>query len=107
MKKLLLLLILFIGLSVSTTAQRNSSYSSGRYYQTCGNTWTQTTINTEWSSYYGQYVNVRYCRKVTWHRQWREGYTYNWVYYNGRYRWQSSWYRGYSWYYTWSSWYRC
>ena len=104
MKKLLLL-VLFLGLNLLTTAQ--SGWNSSNYYQSRGEVWTQTTYASGWDYYAQCYVNIKYCRTVTWHRTWREGYTYSWSYYNGRYRWVSNWYSGYSWYYTWGNWYRC
>jgi len=96
MKKLFLTLLITL---FSFIGYGQSGWSTGRYYQYKGETWTQTT----WS--YGQ----RYCRTVKWHKTYRRGYVYRWVYdpHFSTYRWVSKWYEGYSWYYIWSSWYYC
>ena len=93
MKKLLLILLLFI----SFTAFSQSGWQYGNRYQYRGDTWTEYS----WSH------NVQYYRTVVWHREQREGFQYQWVYDRrwNSYRWEQRWYSGWSWYYTWSPWY--
>lgn len=106
-KKLLLLLSfsLFLGIAV----QAQSSWQSGRYYASKGQTTTETTYKNQWNSYYGRYVNTRYCRQLNWYQEYHSGYVYYWQYdpYYNSYRWASEWKEGYFWYCTWSGWYAC
>jgi hypothetical protein len=107
-KKTILLTALFGFLAVSTTFAQ-SGWNSSNYYAYRGQSSIQTSYQTEWNSYYGMYVNVKYCQKLKWYQEYHSGYVYYWQYdsYSGQYKWKSQWKEGNFWYCTWSGWYRC
>jgi hypothetical protein len=106
-KSILTILILFFFAISSTFAQ--SGWSSGNYYAYKGRSVIQTTYQNEWNSYYGRYVNVKYCQKLNWYQEYHSGYVNYWRYnsYYGRYQWVTEWKEGSFWYCTWSNWYTC
>ncbi|MCB0550512.1 MAG: hypothetical protein KDD19_23285 [Phaeodactylibacter sp.] len=107
-RRVLIVFSLLLAVSLTPT-DAQSSWQSGRYYASRGQTATQTTYRNEWNTYYGSYVNARYCRKLNWYQEYHSGYVYYWRYdpYYNSYRWASEWKEGYFWYCTWSNWYGC
>lgn len=82
-------------------------YSASRWYGFEGESRVEKKYEWTWNGY--QYVNLSYCRRLDWYREWHSGYIYFWQWdsYIGYYRWVSQWQEGSFWHCSWSAWYGC
>jgi len=101
LKKLMLTLMLVIGFSFAVNAQ--SGWSTSRWYQVQGESWTDWQNVFVGYDMWGNPVYRTQCRDTNWYREYRSGTTYRW----GMNGWYSYSYSGYAWSCRWSSWYWC
>lgn len=101
LKKLMLTLALVMGMTLAVSAQ--SSWSTGRWYQYQGQSWTQWQNVIVGYDYYGNAITRTKCRQTVWYSEQYSGYVYVWR--NGGWYTQS--YNGYAWKCYWGNWYWC
>jgi len=100
LKKSILILIFTL---ISTFNFSQSGWNSGNYYAYQGGTETQTSYNTVYDRFCRCYVNVTYCRQLSWYKEYRSGYVNYW----GPNGWYTEYKEGYFWYCVWGNWYTC
>ena len=100
LKKSLLVLIFAL---VSTVGLSQSGWNTGKYYAYQGGTQTQYQYQNVWSNWCNCYQTVKYCRQLSWYKEYRSGYVYYW----GSNGWYSQYKEGYYWYCNWTGWYVC
>ena len=108
MKKIIKLIFITTLLFVLSNNISYAQYGwqSNTYYVDKGTVNTEVMYTSEINSY-GYVYSVKWCRTVVWHNQYRNGYVYEWINWNGIYQWRRRYMNGNYWYYTWTPWRRC